>query len=466
MPPPRGSIFVQIREPDLDTRELCRLVERCVDAASGRHAYRRERSGRRGAGRHGRSRRAPAGDSYAAGRVRAIAPSGFHRRPIGARSGRGARRGERGRPGLHRSSAPCSHPPSKPRGTLHAGDRRACGRGAGRPPLPVLAIGGVIDALGARQSGPPVRRGSPRSACSCPVRLARSATLAGTVHRLGVRLTLPPTSANEDDGVVRHCRTRPRMQIARRSTLTDFGERLRRARESRGISLRQVANVTRITVRALEAVERNDLSRLPGGIFTRAFVRAYAAEVGLDPESDAARISRAVPRRGRGHPDECADTIDGTGAGSWVERVPIRQLVLILLLALAGAVCMRRCVEWAGAGLRQPRRFGPGSTPSAEAWPGRSAQLRCRPGAGAPRAIGGRHSFWVASAFPGPPRPQSALICASPCMKTVARDRSSSLSMPFNSSSAFSKSARWSRESWQSTAGGSRRADRRSAETS
>jgi cytoskeleton protein RodZ len=70
--------------------------------------------------------------------------------------------------------------------------------------------------------------------------------------------------------------------------VTDFGERLRRARESRGISLRQVANVTRITVRALEAVERNDLSRLPGGIFTRSFVRAYAAEVGLDPRGHAA----------------------------------------------------------------------------------------------------------------------------------------------------------------------------------
>ena len=80
--------------------------------------------------------------------------------------------------------------------------------------------------------------------------------------------------------------------------LTDFGERLRRARESRGISLRQVANVTRITVRALEAVERNDLSRLPGGIFTRAFVRAYAAEVGLDPELTLREFLAQCPGEG------------------------------------------------------------------------------------------------------------------------------------------------------------------------
>lgn len=59
---------------------------------------------------------------------------------------------------------------------------------------------------------------------------------------------------------------------------------MRRARETRGISLRQIADVTKISVSALEALERNDISRLPGGIFSRAFVRSYATEVGLDPE--------------------------------------------------------------------------------------------------------------------------------------------------------------------------------------
>lgn len=64
----------------------------------------------------------------------------------------------------------------------------------------------------------------------------------------------------------------------------DFGGKLRQAREGRGISLRQIAASTKISVSALEALERNDVSRLPGGIFSRAFVRSYAAEVGLDPE--------------------------------------------------------------------------------------------------------------------------------------------------------------------------------------
>ena len=64
----------------------------------------------------------------------------------------------------------------------------------------------------------------------------------------------------------------------------DFGMKMKRLREERGVTLRQIADATKISVGALEALERNDISRLPGGIFSRAFVRSYAAEVGLDPE--------------------------------------------------------------------------------------------------------------------------------------------------------------------------------------
>jgi cytoskeleton protein RodZ len=49
--------------------------------------------------------------------------------------------------------------------------------------------------------------------------------------------------------------------------------------------LRQIAERTRISVMVLEALERDDIKRLPGGIFTRSFLRAYASEVGLDPDS-------------------------------------------------------------------------------------------------------------------------------------------------------------------------------------
>src|SRR6187549_3561246 len=67
-------------------------------------------------------------------------------------------------------------------------------------------------------------------------------------------------------------------------SMNDFGGMLRQAREGRGISLRQIAASTKISVAALEALERNDVSKLPGGIFSRSFVKGYASEVGLDPD--------------------------------------------------------------------------------------------------------------------------------------------------------------------------------------
>ena len=69
------------------------------------------------------------------------------------------------------------------------------------------------------------------------------------------------------------------------SSGADFGSRMRHTREQRGVSLRQIAQTTKLSVSALEALERNDISRLPGGIFSRAFVRSYAAEIGADPEA-------------------------------------------------------------------------------------------------------------------------------------------------------------------------------------
>jgi transcriptional regulator with XRE-family HTH domain len=64
----------------------------------------------------------------------------------------------------------------------------------------------------------------------------------------------------------------------------NFGARLRQARERRGRSLREIAEATKISPTVLDALEHNDLGRVPGGIFARAFVRAYAVEVGLDPD--------------------------------------------------------------------------------------------------------------------------------------------------------------------------------------
>ena len=76
---------------------------------------------------------------------------------------------------------------------------------------------------------------------------------------------------------------------------SDFGSRMRQVSEQRGISLRQIADHTKISVSQLEALERNDISRLPGGIFSRAFVRSYAAEIGADPEQTVREFLSQFP---------------------------------------------------------------------------------------------------------------------------------------------------------------------------
>jgi len=65
---------------------------------------------------------------------------------------------------------------------------------------------------------------------------------------------------------------------------TDIGKRLRAAREGKGVSLRHIADTTKLGISTLEALERGKVSRLPGGIYRRAIVRSFASEVGLDPE--------------------------------------------------------------------------------------------------------------------------------------------------------------------------------------
>jgi cytoskeleton protein RodZ len=64
----------------------------------------------------------------------------------------------------------------------------------------------------------------------------------------------------------------------------DPAARLRLAREEKGLSLRQVAEATKLSVRAIELLERDCLSGLPDGIYRRSIIRSVAREVGLNPE--------------------------------------------------------------------------------------------------------------------------------------------------------------------------------------
>lgn len=73
-----------------------------------------------------------------------------------------------------------------------------------------------------------------------------------------------------------------------------FGERLQREREMRGITLEEIAEATKIGTRSLRALEREEFDKLPGGIFNKGFVRAYARYLGIDEEQAVADYLTAV----------------------------------------------------------------------------------------------------------------------------------------------------------------------------
>jgi len=78
------------------------------------------------------------------------------------------------------------------------------------------------------------------------------------------------------------------------SAVSSFGERLRRQREMRGISLEEIVATTKISRRLLQALEDEQFDLLPGGIFNKSYVRAYAKCVGLSEDEAVAEYLEAA----------------------------------------------------------------------------------------------------------------------------------------------------------------------------
>jgi cytoskeletal protein RodZ len=75
---------------------------------------------------------------------------------------------------------------------------------------------------------------------------------------------------------------------------TPFGERLKREREMRGVSLDEVSVATRIKPQYLSALENEQWSQLPGGVFNRGFIRTIARFLGMDEETILAEYALAT----------------------------------------------------------------------------------------------------------------------------------------------------------------------------
>ena len=76
--------------------------------------------------------------------------------------------------------------------------------------------------------------------------------------------------------------------------MASIGETLRREREKRKLDLDQVSRELKISTRFLEAIEKENFDRLPGGVFARSFVRQYARLLDLDEDEAAEQVRRSM----------------------------------------------------------------------------------------------------------------------------------------------------------------------------
>jgi cytoskeletal protein RodZ len=124
----------------------------------------------------------------------------------------------------------------------------------------------------------------------------------------------------------------------------NIGEQLRLAREERGIPLREISDQTRISVHYLEAIEANDYKRLPGGIFNRSFVKAYARYVGYDEKEAVEAYTRFMRDLGDSGEDVASTPYhskvytDAPATRSPILTVLLAIVILAILTAVALAV--------------------------------------------------------------------------------------------------------------------------------
>jgi len=156
------------------------------------------------------------------------------------------------------------------------------------------------------------------------------------------------------------------------------GVKLREARTRRNVSLRQIADSTKISISYLEALERDDISRLPGGLFSRSFVRSYAIEVGLDSETIVEAFLDQFPPElvGAGHPTTIRleqEQEQERGDGKTSDG---RQLSAVMGVAILGAAVLGGLMYLGFAKAGSPReeravmaRAGPSVLPSVELRP-------------------------------------------------------------------------------------------------
>lgn len=131
-----------------------------------------------------------------------------------------------------------------------------------------------------------------------------------------------------------------------------IGETLRRERLRRNLDLQQISDELKLSTRFLEAIENEQFDRLPGGVFTKSFVRQYARLLGLDEDEMAAEVARLIEPRtdtppigaktlpsvsGFPHPPAVSwDRVSEGIRSGWPAWLPGLAMAVVMTLACSG----------------------------------------------------------------------------------------------------------------------------------
>jgi cytoskeletal protein RodZ len=170
------------------------------------------------------------------------------------------------------------------------------------------------------------------------------------------------------------------------------GERLRAARQAKGMSLDEVASVTRVPTRHLEHIENGDWDALPAVTYSVGFARAYANAVGLDGREIGSELRDQL-----GAPHSSAATAPYEPADP--ARVPPRSLAVIAAV-IAGLLIIGYFI-WRGSAVEEPDPQAEAAavdtpiTAQPRAAPARAPVLAAAPAAGGPVVLTATDDVWL-----------------------------------------------------------------------
>jgi cytoskeletal protein RodZ len=118
--------------------------------------------------------------------------------------------------------------------------------------------------------------------------------------------------------------------------MSSLGEKLRQARETRGVSISEIADQTRVSSYYLEAIESDDYRVLPGGIFNKGFVKAFAKYVGIDEQEALQDYAKLIAIQGDklGDPEakmQRPEVLTDSGRGSMLPTLIFAAVILGLM---------------------------------------------------------------------------------------------------------------------------------------